>query len=388
MEQLRFDTVVHLAGEQAVPNYMAIKLSEAHTHILLTTKETKLQFNRLRSVFSDGRELRHVEVPATDYSGVRACLSAIGNLEGKRIGVNVTGGTKIMFAGVLDWCRERGYVPFYVDTQLRKIYFFGNNPVTIDLPPVFETVSEFCILAGYKVSKIGERPTTFLSSGRRSLLRDFWKYRDRVRRNIADFAKAADHRYKGQRRPPDAFYDAEDGLERLSNGPCPLLFERWRQEFPENGDWRSATIFGGGGWFEEWLAMRFTDSRQSDHFIDFQRGLYLQFVNAAGNDEKDAQEIDLAYTDGYVLTLIECKAGRVFQEHVQKLENLRRQIGGAMGRGILCAINYQDEGDILVQRVKAGDISLVTGNALETLPEHIVGLRSRRCYQDVLDYDS
>ena len=384
MEQLRFDAVIHLAGEQLVPNYMAIKLSEANTHVLLTTTRTKPQFERLRSVFSDNLSIRHVEVPATNYSGVKACLSSIGELDGKRVGVNVTGGTKVMFAGVLDWCREKGYVPFYVDTQLRKIHFFGDCPVTIDLPPVFETVAEFCALAGYKINKSGERPETFLSIGRRILLKDFWKHRDRVRRNIGDFAKAADKRNMNKCCPPNEFYDAEEGLERLSKGPCPCLFERWRHEFLKDEDWRPAALFGGGGWFEEWLAMRFADSTRADRFIDLQRGLSLQFKNA--EDGKDAQEIDLAYTDGYVLTLLECKAGRVFQEHIQKLENLRRQIGGAMGRGVLCAINYQEDDDIIVQRVKAGDISLVTGNALETLPEHEDGILPRRCYQDVLDY--
>ena len=70
MKELKFDVVVHLAGEQIVPNYMALKLSEAGQHIILTTSRTKKQIDSLRRMFKDKEcgFLRHVEVLPTDYN--------------------------------------------------------------------------------------------------------------------------------------------------------------------------------------------------------------------------------------------------------------------------------------------------------------------------------
>ena len=149
-------------------------------------------------------------------------------------------------------------------------------------------------------------------------------------------------------------------------------------------DWREAARFGAGEWFEEWLLLQFANSRKHDSFIDLCSGVSLSYAD--GDRSRSAQEIDVAYTDGYLLTLIECKAGAVEQDQIQKLENMRRQIGGAMGRGFLCAINYQD--GIVVERVQNGNVSLITGDkALRMLPNRQEAIRPRRCYQDERDYE-
>ncbi|MDO5319905.1 MAG: DUF1887 family CARF protein [bacterium] len=386
MTELKYDVVIHLIGEQLVPNYMAIKLSEASTHILMTTTRTKIFYEKLKRIFSSREmEIRHVEVPATDYRGVLAKLDTIDGLQGLHVGFNVTGGTKVMMAAALDWCRTRQHSPFYFDTQERKIHFFGDSAATVDMPPVFESVAEFLTLAGYVIARPGRRAEDVLSVGRRRLLREFWQNRDRVRRPIGKFADATDKKFMNQPgRAPNCFWDAVDELEHVTERSAPMLFGEWRQEFPEGEDWRPAAVFGAGGWFEEWMLMTFSESERAQKFTDLQTGLVLQFGESRG--ENDAQEIDLAYTDGYVLTLIECKAGRVKQEYIQKLENLRQQLGGVMGRGFLCVVNQQDDDDLIVQRVKAGGISMVTHMALPQLPKHEAELRVRRVYQFESDY--
>jgi hypothetical protein len=46
-------------------------------------------------------------------------------------------------------------------------------------------------------------------------------------------------------------------------------------------------------------------------------------------------ELDITFTDGYSLYIVECKAGNVTQEQVMKLQNLVRFYGGIEGRGIV-----------------------------------------------------
>jgi hypothetical protein len=51
--------------------------------------------------------------------------------------------------------------------------------------------------------------------------------------------------------------------------------------------------------------------------------------------EAPSGEFDCAFTDGKRLWLVECKAGNVKQEHIQKLENNLKTYGGIAARGIL-----------------------------------------------------
>lgn len=388
MNELSFDVVIHLAGEQTVPNYMAVKLSEAGRHILLTTTKTKPQYKLLSKIcLSREREIRHIEVPATDYAGIRKALSEIPEIQGRRIGVNLTGGTKPMFAAALDFCREQNCVPFYFDTQEKAISFFSDGYLRLPMPRVFESVEEFAMLGNYKIKGKVKRSDD-LSEDRRNLVKLFWQSKDWVRRAIADFSYATDKRFQNQKRnPPDCYVNASRFIlsPRPGNKREEALAQAWETVFPTRGcDWRVAARFGAGEWFEEWLLLQFAESRKSADFIDLCSGVSLTYADGAG--DRSAQEIDIAFTDGYVLTLIECKAGDVFQDHIQKLENLRRQIGGAMGRGFLCAINYQS--GIVTERVENGSISLISGDtALRMLPNRQELIRPRKCYQDERDYD-
>jgi len=388
MKELKFDVVIHLAGEQSVPNYMAVKLSDAEQHVLVTTAQTRQQQEILAHMFPKRENfIRRIEVSAADYLEIRRQLEQIDDLEGKQVGVNITGGTKPMSTAALDFCRERHYVPFYLDTGSRKIHIFDGNYLQLPMPKVFNVVDEFFALSGFAVSKRGKTDAD-ISDERRELIRLFWQNRDFARRAISDFSEATDKKYQNQKNcPPSCFRDACDALLRGRGKKERELAEKWKQVFPlDQSDWRLAAHFGAGEWFEEWTLLQFAESRRSDSFVDLRSDISLMY--AKGNSNKDAQQIDVAYTDGYTLTLIECKAGRVYQDHVQKLENLRSKVGGAMGRGIICAINYQDERDIVVQRVKNGGISLVTGDqALRMLPTRYDLVKPRHCYQYSSDYE-
>ena len=388
MKELQFDAVIHLAGEQAVPNYMAIKLSEAGQHIVLTTTKTKQQYDLLSGICSSKeRMIRHIEVPATDYAGIRSVLAGIPELQGRRVGVNLTGGTKPMFAAALDCCRERDYMPFYFDTQERMISFFSGGYLRIPMPKVFESVEEFAKLGKYRIKGRVKRSTD-IPEARRELVSLFWQNKDWVRREIANFSYATNKKFQSQKTcPPSCYINALNFVlsPRRGNKKEEALAKAWEAVFPSRKcDWREAARFGAGEWFEEWLLLQFANSRKHDSFIDLCSGVSLSYAD--GDRSRSAQEIDVAYTDGYLLTLIECKAGAVEQEHIQKLENIRRQIGGAMGRGFLCAINYQD--GIVVERVQNGNVSLITGDkALRMLPNRQEAIRPRRCYQDERDYE-
>ena len=269
----------------------------------------------------------------------------------------------------------------------RMISFFTDNHLKLPMPRVFQSVEEFARLGNYKIKGKVKRSAD-LSESRRSLVKLFWQNKDWVRRVIADFSYATDKRFQSQKwTPPDCYADALRLIlnPRRGNKREEALAQAWESVFPsKKSDWRDAARFGAGEWFEEWLLLQFAECRKCDDFIDLCSGISLAYADGA--DARSVQEIDVAFTDGYVLTLIECKAGDVFQDHIQKLENLRRQIGGAMGRGFLCAINYQS--GLVTERVENGGISLISGDkALRMLPNRQDTVVPRRCYQDERDYE-
>ena len=390
MKELQFDIVIHLAGEQSVPNYMGMKLSEAKEHVLLTTTRTRKQHDVLSMMFAGKLSfIKNIVVDAMDYAAIKSEMNKISGMENKRIGVNVTGGTKPMFAAALDFCRENNHTPFYLDTQNRAIFSFTNEFCKLPMPKVFTSVGEFAKLGGYEIKGAVKRADD-ISQERRDLIKLFWENKDFVRRVIVDFSEATNKKYQSQKNNPPQSFDRAVSLitrPRRGNKREERLSEAWEAVFPADyADWRAAAKFGAGEWFEEWLLLQFANSRKSDDFCDLCSDVTLSFSNDV--DNKNVQQIDLAYTDGYELTLIECKAGKVDQEHIQKFENIRRQIGGVMGKGLLCAINYQYPSDVVVERVKNGSLSLVTGEKpLRMLPNRYDKITPRQCYQDERDFE-
>ena len=390
MEQLKFDIVIHLAGEQIVPNYMALKLAEADRHFVLVTSGTKNQFERLKRMFAERGDdyLEQIEVLPTDYNDILAKLQTIVGLADRRVGVNITGGTKPMSVAALDYCRKNDFIPFYIDTQTRKIGFFAEGFRQIEMPKVFGRVDEFFALSGFAVLSSG-KTVQEIGPDREQLVKAFWREKDNVRREISDFSLATEKRYQNQKDcPPECYRNAVRELLRIRGKNAKEVVEGWKTVFPANtSDWRLAARFGAGEWFEEWMLLQFANSKSAEEFLDLRSGITLSFVD--DQNKKTVQEIDVAFTDGYTLTLIECKAGRVFQEHIQKLENITRNIGGAMGRGMLCAINQQYEDDVVVQRVKNGTVSLITGDGpLRMLPYRYKQIKQRKCYQSAEDYNT
>jgi hypothetical protein len=77
-------------------------------------------------------------------------------------------------------------------------------------------------------------------------------------------------------------------------------------------------------------------------------------------DSASYNELDVVFTDGYSLYIVECKAGDVTQEQVMKLQNLVRFYGGVEGRGILASC-FPPSTDAVRKKVADARLSLCSG---------------------------
>jgi len=76
------------------------------------------------------------------------------------------------------------------------------------------------------------------------------------------------------------------------------------------------------------------------------------------------QELDIAFTDGRHVYIIECKAGIVNSEHIMKLQNIARYFGGIEGRAILASCFYPKNKVVRKKIDDAKNLQAVSGNNL------------------------
>ncbi len=364
MKELEFDVVFHLAGGQIIPNYMAVKLCSANKHILVKTKQTSKACSHLKKCLPE-TDISYIEVEATDYFDVKekikGCVEKRG-YKGSRIGFNVTGGTKVMFAAMRDYCRETGGSSFYIDTQERKVIELNNEYRIFDMPPVFKSVHEFFILANFYDIPEGNG-VDILSTCRKNILEIFWKNRKIMNKDI--MWRFVDIFEAGKK---DQYEKMVDYLFKK----MPQVRPYWNALFA-NAKWSDASRFAGGIWFEQWLLYKLSTCG----FQDIRQGIPFGHL----------QEVDISYTDGYTLTIIECKSGKYTQDAVQRLANLQKQLGGVFGNALMCACKYPEK--ILEERVKKSDYALVCEEALECLDEMLLRankVRKQRIYAEKSDY--
>lgn len=337
MEELSFDYVFHLAGEQILPNYMAIKLCKSARHLFLVSSKTEGHVARLQAEFPDRKVFAGLVDPFS-YSASAAELASVeGNLAGRRVGFNVTGGTKIMFAAALDFCRKTGATPFYLDTQSRKIRFLGEGDAVLAMPPVFDDVATFVRLAGHEISRAGKTAGDSVVSAREPLVRRM----ETCARVLSRFVpKAAEllkehGRSSGNRPGPVGTMFGEMLAHAAKKGVVDLP-ALWNAAFPA-AEWKAALGFLAGEWFEESCFRRISSGGE---FRDVRLNLATIWKDSGNRSKFDeSQELDVACTDGYRLLVVECKSGAVRQEYAQKLENVVSLFGGSFGKGVLVSFH-------------------------------------------------
>ena len=324
---LSFTHVFHLAGDQILPNYMAITATNAPWHLFLASDRTAWQKDRLVPEFPD----RNVLMNTVDPFSYRASADVFNSLRPKlgaaRIAVNVTGGTKLMAAAALDFCRSVGGTPIYIDTDRRKIHVLSDGESCMPLPPAIQDVASFVRLAGYHVMSEGRTPDDPTVAARSDLTRKWWRSRRSLHRFLPRFGALADGGMAMTM--PDEYPRLV--REMLDAAPPPFR-SAWAAAFPENcHDWRESCRYAAGVWFEEFCLRRLAGTSS---FRDVRMNVV---AGLPGEGDNAGQELDIACTDGFSLYIVECKSGSIRQEHVQKLENNVATFGGAFGRGCLAS---------------------------------------------------
>lgn len=95
----------------------------------------------------------------------------------------------------------------------------------------------------------------------------------------------------------------------------------------------------------------------------------LRFPEKEKPTQAYSREIDLIFTDGYDLFLLEAKSGGVKQQHIQELENLANRFGGAFGRDFLLPVFPSAYGTIPNRMRESMAVAFLAGGVSVRFPK-------------------
>lgn len=350
-----FDVTFHLFGEQRMPALLSIRQFESADHIFVNSKDYPATCMR---AFIGSRDLHEFPVDPWDDRAVHKKITELAKKfpEKTRIGINLTGGTKLMFAGALSAARELGAVPFYFDSKNRRVTFIDS--VRREKIRQIDSIETFLRLNSDELEIAGSSVMNEISPNRQLLTKTLWIHRDKVRRFYRELADYNDT-FKPFEICRDGFNFKLDDMETASVQGYGLdqVFEKW----PDFAKYLS------GGWFEEFVYFQCKPYEDAGVIQDLRINVKLDLNSgeAKGYSSFGAKynELDITFTDGYSLYIVECKAGNVTQEQVMKLQNLVRFYGGSEGRGIV-ACCVPPNTDSVKKKIKDAKLTLWAGASL------------------------
>lgn len=333
-----FDVVFHLFGEQRMPSIFGVRQFPCSHHVFITSEKYPSEI--MRQFIPAGAKCDELLVnPFDPMSAKLAVLKAVADLpSARRVGFNLTGGTKLMFAGTIAACRKIGGIPFYFETRNHNLLFL-HDYTTLPLRGI-ESVDTFFHANGFAVMKPGKWDDNEIRKKRVDLTNRLWKERWTIAKAYKQLASYADFDEDAAFRPFSFCVDAYNRGQRV---PVEIsLDESGRGTLSLGGttfSYRNCPDFAkylSGGWMEEYCYLLLEPLLRNGSILDLRVGLEVSWEKPQdGVGRFQAQEFDIVLTDGRRLYIIECKAGAVLSEHVYKLQNCVRNYGGVDARGIL-----------------------------------------------------
>lgn len=392
-ERVELDMCFHLFGEQRLPSYWGMAQYPARYHVFVTSE----QFDPAPlAAFLGSAKALILNVDAYNPEDVRSKI--INALESARapatakIGFNLTGGTKLMYAGAMAACRKVNGTPFYFSQQNNCVI----DLVTFEKTPIkaITSVETFLRLNGrdVKVSNKGEweHVPDIHIMGRKELTEFLWKNKS----DVADI-------YRSISEMTDAkSVSGRDAKKKAREGCCPFTYPlpgkgAGAHQISTASEWDGTAEFSmgavsyqfdhfpyfakyiTGGWFEEYVYSQLKPLEDEGLIFDLRIGLSLSFdahIPAhetkngyrvrSHNEERSLQEFDVLFTDGSRLYIVECKAGGVTSDYVIKLNDEVRQYGGIGGRGILACCFPPKDPTVLKRIEESRSCRLVYGDGI------------------------
>ena len=371
-----YDAIFHLFGEQRMPSLLGVIQFSSRKHIFVNSAQFPAD---VMKQFLGEAEYGEIAVDPYDPENVRSTiLDQIAKVPtNAKVGFNLTGGTKLMYAGALAACRKVNATPFYFNSRNNQVIFL--NDFKTNETKQIPSVETFIQLNGSDlfISKSGRWADIpgIVSPDRKRLTNEIWQARKKIARLYRDLS-----RYNDSFQPFDLYNGdiyvklSKEKSAKISIGPNHFEFKEW----PDFAKYLS------GGWFEEYTFMKLQPLVEAGLIMDMRIGLTVSFKEDGADKSSSSlgelsnlfgdtfQELDITFTDGRRLYVIECKAGNVSSEHIMKLQNIVRYFGGVEGRAVLAAC-FSPNNKVIRKKVDdSKNLRLTSGNKLFRQVEEMI----------------
>ena len=338
-DSIDYDLVIHLMGEQTIPVMFGMRQFSSKGHLIITTKEYEVQARWLSNIAGSRSEPEILADPFKPAETRKAIIRLIADLPPEaRVAVNMTGGTKLMFAGALSACWESDLTPFYVEIKNHNIILLRDGTY---VPFVgISDVEDFLSAGGFNTVSSGywSDSPTMARNQRLSATQKLWANRDALgdlykSKSFQEFMSRWDRSRSKDRQKLLFSFAWMRGKACIENeGPPELILNGETITLPRHGFFR----FLAGEWLEEYVYSLLRPLESEGLIRDVRVGLEVAYQTGDSDAPRHiAQEFDVSFTDGKRLWIVECKAGYVKQDAIQKLENNLRVYGGIAARGLL-----------------------------------------------------
>jgi hypothetical protein len=368
-QMVPFDTVIHTCGEQALPILMGCLAVPAKRHVFVCSKKTEPLIARIcREAGVDDADALAVEVNPFDIAQISSRLAEAVDSGTGNVSVNITGGTKPMSIACLTTALRKNWQAFYIDTTDRMIIWLSGDRGREQLRPLFTSVEPFIRLSGESIAFPGLTQPTETITARKKLTR---LIADRMASLMNKMAQPIIRERLNEK--PGVPFDITAGKVRAclrNDRSATFDSPAGNFIFSEMPDFAA---YLAGGWFEEYGYWSLLPLHCEEKVFDLRMNVSTTYSETVGGKKKNEhQEIDLLFTNGYNLFLIESKSGSVKQEHIQKLENLAARYGGAFGKGVLVSLFPPSYGSFPDRVRQSRNIACISGSAVVKLAERIL----------------
>ena len=350
----KYEIMVHLGGNQVLPNLIGARQVDAKKHIIICTEQSKDKVADLKRVI-DSVESTVVKDAFNPFPIIDKLREILKGTPPEKVLFNFTGGTKIMFLAALQIARELGIKGVYVDTAQGKLLWIDDEINEEKLEPCLK-VEDFFLSSRTKITKKGK--WSEVQELRKKTTKLMWEYRKKIATIQAAVSRnskeAGDNKpFQCSTKRNDVVCSIEEGsttieLRMRNSNPIKLILPNIK---PIN-----AVKYITGGWLEEYCYLSVKEGCSAQG-TDIRIGLEISLL-----DEKNTlQEFDILITDGLRLKIIECKAGEVQQDHMHKLKSLSDYYSGNLECGILAAVRLNQKNR---SRAKESGLAVFVGKEI------------------------
>jgi hypothetical protein len=322
------NTQIALVGGQTIPVYVGAKEFDTQKLILIHTKQTKTEADRLKNTLKKIKIESHEVSPYDFESTYKLCKDLVDENSKCNISLNLTSGSKIMALASFKAFDEQGLVSFSINQTGDYVNLKDN--VTHQLGTKL-TLKEFMTLSGHKDYK-----TTHI---------------DEIVVDDVNLSKELNNIFKNNRKLYRGFMNSLNPF-RAKGGELPIAggfpqnkpIIRWnksRNEVTINAKKystaRAIDILINGMWLEIVTALEVKNRTKN-------KEIYLSTeINTRSSDSSTGKrfaknEIDVLVNQGDHMVLIECKTGYFGVDVINKMRTSKNLYGGTTAKSVLVSI--------------------------------------------------